>query len=190
MAKAEDNLVTRTKILFNAKDISGEFYRTSFTNLFTYVSNRIPEISDTLYQIDEAVKAGFGWKLGPFETWDAVGLDAAIALIEESGNKPKQWVYEMKESGIDSFYKIENGLNYFYDIESKSYKIQNRVLLSRYRGKTLCTQCKGNRLRKETDFVNITDKELQLALYKINHLPRKTHNGKTAHEVYYGISKK
>ena len=122
MAKAEDNLVTRTKILFNAKDVSGEFYRTSFTNLFTYVSNRIPEISDTLYQIDEAVKAGFGWKLGPFETWDAVGLDAAIALIEQSGNKPKQWVYEMKESGIDSFYKIENGLKYFYDIESKSYK--------------------------------------------------------------------
>ena len=72
-AKPIDDLKSRIKALCAGTDKAGEFYRTSFSGLFSYVSNRIPEISDELYRIDEAMKAGFGWEIGAFETWDALG---------------------------------------------------------------------------------------------------------------------
>ncbi|MFL5753551.1 MAG: 3-hydroxyacyl-CoA dehydrogenase/enoyl-CoA hydratase family protein [Bacteroidia bacterium] len=120
--KAIDNLKERIKVLINGKDKAGEFYRTSFTGLFQYVSNRIPEISDELYRIDEALKAGFGWDLGPFEYWDAIGIKEMLSLMELSGNKPAQWVYDLLKENT-SFYKIENGTRKFYDIPSRSYKV-------------------------------------------------------------------
>ena len=60
-------------MLFAAKDKAGDFYRATFYQLFAYASNRIPEISDELYKIDAAMNAGFGWEMGPFEIWDALG---------------------------------------------------------------------------------------------------------------------
>ncbi|MBL4623608.1 MAG: 3-hydroxyacyl-CoA dehydrogenase/enoyl-CoA hydratase family protein, partial [Flavobacteriales bacterium] len=122
LTKSIENLKERTNVLFNGKDKAGEFYRKSFTGLFQYVSNRIPEISNELYKVDDALKAGFAWELGPFETWDTVGVAKAIKLMEETDKKPAQWVYDMVASGATSFYKIENGIKQFYDIESKSYK--------------------------------------------------------------------
>lgn len=121
--KPIENLRERTKVLFAGKDKAGEFYRKAFTGLFQYVSNRIPEITDHLYKIDDALKAGFAWELGPFETWDAIGLEKSVKQMEEAGKKPAQWVYDMLASGAGSFYKIEEGVKKFYDIESKSYKI-------------------------------------------------------------------
>ncbi len=123
LTKPIDDLKERTKVLFSGKDKAGEFYRKSFTGLFQYVSNRIPEITDDLYKIDDALKAGFGWELGPFETWDVVGFEKALKLMEESGKKPAQWVYDMKDAGITSFYKLENGVKSYYDISSKSYQV-------------------------------------------------------------------
>ena len=122
LTKSIENLKERTNVLFNGKDKAGEFYRKAFTGLFQYVSNRIPEISDELYKVDDALKAGFAWELGPFETWDIVGVEKAIQLMEETDKKPAQWVYDMVASGATSFYKIENGAKQFYDIESKSYQ--------------------------------------------------------------------
>ena len=122
LAKAEENLKKRIGILASGKDKAGEFYREIFTSLFAYVANRIPEISDELYKIDQGMKAGFGWKLGPFETWDAVGLKKAVGLIEESGAKVAEWVKEMLSDGNESFYKIEGGKKQYYDIPTKSYK--------------------------------------------------------------------
>ncbi|MCW3078191.1 MAG: 3-hydroxyacyl-CoA dehydrogenase, partial [Bacteroidetes bacterium] len=116
-----ENLKERVKILISGKDKAGEFYRETFTGLFQYVSNRIPEISDELYRIDDALKAGFGWDLGPFEYWDAIGVKEAVNLMEQSGNKPASWVYDML-AGNNSFYKIENSVRKFYDITTKSYK--------------------------------------------------------------------
>ncbi len=69
-----------------ASDKAGEFYRKSFHALFAYVSHRIPEISDDLYKIDDALRAGFGWELGPFETWDAVGVKKAHGRHEGRGH--------------------------------------------------------------------------------------------------------
>lgn len=121
MTKPIDNLKQRVKVLVAGKDKAGEFYRATFAALFQYVSNRIPEIADELYRIDDALKAGFGWDLGPFEYWDAIGVKEAVDMMEAEGKKPAAWVTEMLKSNT-SFYKIENGIRKFYDITSKSYK--------------------------------------------------------------------
>jgi 3-hydroxyacyl-CoA dehydrogenase len=118
--KTIDNLKERLKILISGKDKAGEFYRATFAGLFQYVSNRIPEISDELYRIDDALKAGFGWELGPFEYWDAIGVKDTVALMENSGNKPAAWVYDFLKTN-ETFYKIENGVRKYYDIKSKTY---------------------------------------------------------------------
>lgn len=120
--KPIENLTERFKVLMGGKDKAGEFYRDSFYGLFEYVSNRIPEIADELYKIDDAVEAGFGWKVGPFRTWDAVGVEKSVSKMEEMGYKPKQWVYDMLKGGNKSFYKVEDGIKKYYDIESSSYK--------------------------------------------------------------------
>lgn len=117
-----DDVRKRMPILFADDTKVGDFYRQSFYKLFQFVSNRIPEISDEIYKVDDAMNAGFGWKLGPFQTWDAVGLPETVKAMEEAGNKPAQWVYDMLEAGVTAFYKVESGLKYFYDIPSKSYK--------------------------------------------------------------------
>lgn len=122
MAKPIDDLKKRTKMLFMGMDKAGEFYRKAFSGLFAYVSNRIPEITDDLYKIDDALKAGFGWELGPFETWDVIGLDKGLELIAKNDKKVADWVNEMKEAGFTSFYKNEKGQRLYYDIPSKSYK--------------------------------------------------------------------
>lgn len=120
--KTIDNLRDRFKVLLAGKDKAGEFYRDSFYGLFQYVSNRIPEISDELYKIDDAVCAGFGWEMGPFDTWDAVGVERTVKEMEAAGYKPNQWVYDMLQSGSKSFYKVEKGQRTYYDIPTKSYK--------------------------------------------------------------------
>jgi 3-hydroxyacyl-CoA dehydrogenase len=121
MAKPIDDLKQRTKMLFMGMDKAGDFYRKLFGGLFAYVSNRLPEITDDLYKIDDALKAGFGWELGPFETWDILGLDQGLKIIEGQNKKAAAWVSEMKEAGIKSFYKTEKGVKYFYDVSSKAH---------------------------------------------------------------------
>lgn len=120
--KDEENLKARIKTLVNFDDKAGEFYRTTFFDTFRYVSNRIPEIADELYRIDQAVCAGFGWELGPFDTWDVLGVKETVAKMESMDLKPNQWVYDMLEGGNDSFYKIENGIKKYYDVPTKTYK--------------------------------------------------------------------
>lgn len=121
--KTIDNLKDRFKVLLAGKDKAGDFYRDCFFGLFQYASNRIPEISDELYRIDDAVCAGFGWELGPFQTWDAIGVEKALPQMEAAGYKPAAWVYDMIAAGNKSFYKVEGGQNKYYDIPSKSYKV-------------------------------------------------------------------
>ena len=121
MTKPITDLNARMKVLFGGKDKAGEFYRSVFTSLFTYVSNRIPEISDEIYRMDDALRAGFGWQQGPFEAWDAIGFEEGLKAIEAIGKKPAAWIYEMKDAGFTSFYKVEGGKKLYYDISSKSY---------------------------------------------------------------------
>lgn len=120
--KPIENLRERMKVFAKGTDKAGEFFRTSFFGLFEYVSDRIPEISDELYRIDDAMRAGFGWELGPFEVWDALGVKATVEAMKGYGNEAAAWVHEMLAAGNESFYKVENGIKKYYDIPSKTYK--------------------------------------------------------------------
>jgi len=122
MTKPVEDLKQRTKMLFMGMDKAGEFYKKLFAGLFAYISNRLPEITDDLYKIDDALKAGFGWELGPFETWDVIGLDQGLKLIADNNKKVADWVSEMKADGVSSFYKMEKGQKMYYDVASKGYK--------------------------------------------------------------------
>lgn len=122
-AKQVDDLSARTKLLFNGSDEAGEFYRTVFTDVFSYVSYRIPEISDEVYRIDDALRAGFGWESGAFESWDAIGVRAAADIAEKRGHKVASWVYEMLDAGNDTFYRVVDGVRECYDPQTKTYKV-------------------------------------------------------------------
>lgn len=122
LTKTIDKPIDRFKVLVKGKDKAGDFYRKNFTAMFAYVSNRVPEITDDFYKIDDAMKAGFGWENGPFEIWDAIGVQKGIELMEEQGLKPASWVLDMIASGNTSFYTVKEGATYFYDITSKSQK--------------------------------------------------------------------
>jgi 3-hydroxyacyl-CoA dehydrogenase len=119
LTKTIDKPIDRFKVLVKGKDKAGEFYRKNFTAMFAYVSNRVPEITDDFYKIDDAMKAGFGWENGPFEIWDAIGVQKGIKLMEAEGFKPATWVTDMITSGNESFYQVKDGASYFYSIANK-----------------------------------------------------------------------
>ncbi|WP_038265514.1 3-hydroxyacyl-CoA dehydrogenase/enoyl-CoA hydratase family protein [Zhouia amylolytica] len=121
LTKTIDKPIDRFKVLVGGKDKAGEFYRKNFAALFAYVQNRIPEISDELYRIDDAMKAGFGWENGPFEIWDAIGVEKGIELMKAEGYQPAVWVEEMITGGNTSFYTVKDGATYYYDIPSKQH---------------------------------------------------------------------
>ncbi|SFS51777.1 3-hydroxyacyl-CoA dehydrogenase [Zhouia amylolytica] len=121
LTKTIDKPIDRFKVLVGGKDKAGEFYRKNFAALFAYVQNRIPEISDELYRIDDAMKAGFGWENGPFEIWDAIGVEKGIELMKADGYQPAEWVEEMITGGNTSFYTVKDGATYYYDIPSKQH---------------------------------------------------------------------
>ena len=120
LTKTIDNVVDRFAVLVNGKDKAGDFYRKTLSSLFAYVSNRIPEISDDLYKIDDAMKAGFGWEHGPFQIWDAIGLEKGLEMMKEEGYEASSWIQEMIASGNNSFYTIKNGATFYYDIPKKT----------------------------------------------------------------------
>ncbi|TAI49194.1 3-hydroxyacyl-CoA dehydrogenase/enoyl-CoA hydratase family protein [Flagellimonas allohymeniacidonis] len=120
LTKTIDKVIDRFSVLTGGKDKAGEFYRKSFGALFSYVSHRIPEITDELYKIDDAMKAGFGWEHGPFQIWDAVGLEKGLEFIKAEGLEAASWVSDMKAAGIDSFYSVKDGATYFFDIPKKA----------------------------------------------------------------------
>jgi 3-hydroxyacyl-CoA dehydrogenase len=120
LTKTVDKVIDRFSILISGKDKAGEFYRKNFAAMFAYVSNRIPEISDELYKIDDAMKAGFGWQHGPFQIWDAIGVEKGIELMKAEGLQPSTWVNDMLASGNTSFYTVKDGATFYYNIPKKS----------------------------------------------------------------------
>ncbi len=120
-ARGIDNLKKRTKVLFNGNDKAGDFYRRVFAGLLSYASHRIPEISDEIYRLDEAMKAGFGWELGPFEIWDAIGIKEGITNIEKANLTVPDWVISFAKEN-ESFYRISDGKSNFYDLQTKKFQ--------------------------------------------------------------------
>ncbi|NBO56928.1 MAG: hypothetical protein EBU84_20565, partial [Actinobacteria bacterium] len=121
-AKQIDALPERLKMLVAASDKAGEFYKHFHYGLFSYISHRIPEISDELYRVDDALMAGFGWEIGAFESWDVLGVGRMVESMEKAGYVVAPWVKEMIAGGIRSFYKLEQGKRHCYDPISKSYQ--------------------------------------------------------------------
>ena len=119
LTKTIEKPIDRFKILVTGKDKAGDFYRKNFASMFQYCSNRIPEITDAFYKIDDAMKAGFGWENGPFEIWDAIGVEKGIELMKAEGYQPASWVTDMLASGTTSFYSIKDGATHFYSITNK-----------------------------------------------------------------------
>lgn len=119
LTKTIEKVKDRFKVLVKGKDKAGEFYRKSFASLFAYVSKRVPEITDDFYKIDDAMKAGFGWEHGPFEIWDAIGVEKAIEMMDALGEKPAAWITDMLASGNTSFYTVKDGVTHYYDVNTK-----------------------------------------------------------------------
>ena len=119
LTKTIEKPIDRFKVLVTGKDKAGDFYRKNFASMFQYCSNRIPEITDAFYKIDDAMKAGFGWENGPFEIWDAIGIEKGIELMKAEGYQPASWVTDMLASGNTSFYSIKDGATHFYSITNK-----------------------------------------------------------------------
>ena len=124
LTKSIDKPIERFKVLIEGKDKAGTFYRKNFGAMFAYVQNRIPEISDELYRIDDAMKAGFGWENGPFEIWDAIGIYKGIELIKQEQGKISDWLNDFVNSDFKGFYTVKEGKTWYYDIPSKSYKVK------------------------------------------------------------------
>ena len=122
IARGLKNRSKKFKALVNGSDKASEFYKESFSTMFSYVQNRIPEISEDLVKIDEAMKAGFGWKEGPFEIWDYIGISKGKDLMSKFKLKTAKWIDEMIQSNHDSFYRNIDGNKEFYDIKTKKYK--------------------------------------------------------------------
>lgn len=120
-AKPIDDLYQRLKMLYIGQDKAGEFYRHFHYGLFSYISHRIPEISDEIYRVDDAMMAGFGWEIGAFESWDVLGVVKTTEAMKAAGYKVATWVDEMIAKGITSFYKIENGKRLSYSPLSGSF---------------------------------------------------------------------
>tara|TARA_B100001093_G_scaffold290477_1_gene277377 strand:- start:1491 stop:3902 length:2412 start_codon:yes stop_codon:yes gene_type:complete len=122
-AKEMDDLRSRIKLLYQAKGEIGRFYREMFSDIFSYVSHRIPEISNETYRIDQAMKAGFGWELGPFEIWDAIGVEEACDQAKKLDRPIADWVIKMLAQGNNTFYKNNIGDLDYYDPDTQKYKL-------------------------------------------------------------------
>ena len=156
-AKPIENLAERLKALHYAKDKAGDFVRLLSFNIFSYASHRVPEIADEIYKIDDAMKAGFGWELGPFETWDILGVEKNVKPMEEANLPSAGWVKEMLAKGFNSFYKVEDGKKKFFDFTSASYKEipgkDDFIILDNYRANKPVWQNSGATLHDIGDGV-------------------------------------
>lgn len=178
-----ESVKERIPILFNAEDKAGEFYRATAYDMFKYCTFRIPEIADELFRIDQAVSAGFAWELGPFETWDLLGVKETVEKMKAADMAPASWVDEMLAAGVESFYKFEGGKRMYYDIPSKSYKVvpgtEDLIILDGFKENNVVW---GN---KDSTLYDIGDGVLNLEFHsKMNSLGQEVLEG-----INTGISK-
>ncbi|MDA8427855.1 MAG: 3-hydroxyacyl-CoA dehydrogenase/enoyl-CoA hydratase family protein [Geobacteraceae bacterium] len=116
-AKSIDDPAERLKALINADDKAAQFAWTNLRDTLIYTFNRIPEIADDIVNIDNAMKWGFNWELGPFEMLDAIGVACFVARAEKDGVAVPAGL-----GSIESFYRFENGKNHYYSVADKTYR--------------------------------------------------------------------
>lgn len=137
VAKKIELMDKRFNAIVDHDSEGGKFLKELLVGTAAYASNRIPEISDNVYSIDQAMKSGYAWEYGPFEIFDFIGLEKTVALGEESGETFPQWVHDMIDAGVSSFYKSENGKRLYYDVDAQAYKevpgTEDLIILDNYR---------------------------------------------------------
>lgn len=121
-AKAIEDIPPRVKKLVWGDDRVGEFLWKTTSRVCRYAANRIPEIADTIVEIDNAIKWGFGWEIGVFEAWDAIGVRESVERMRKEGQSVPANVEKMLASGAETFYKNENGNHFYYDLVGGEYK--------------------------------------------------------------------
>tara|TARA_B100000029_G_C17601138_1_gene965783 strand:+ start:933 stop:3275 length:2343 start_codon:yes stop_codon:yes gene_type:complete len=127
LAKGHQNTEARIKALYYSEDKAGKYFMKITSDSLIYSANRIPEISDDIFNLDNAMKWGYGWELGPFETWDAIGVRNSINKMKEVGVEIPSWVEKMLKTGRENFYSLENGVRYCWcPIKEKPEAIQPR----------------------------------------------------------------
>ncbi|MBU1713503.1 MAG: 3-hydroxyacyl-CoA dehydrogenase/enoyl-CoA hydratase family protein [Proteobacteria bacterium] len=131
-AKKAKTLPDKIKAMVYGEDKGAKFVWKAIANGLVYAANRIPEISDTIIDIDNSMKWGYNFEMGPFETWDAIGVQKAVEKMEKEGFKVPAKVKDMLASGITSFYKTEKGKVYYYDFGTKGYReyVVSRSIIS------------------------------------------------------------
>ncbi|MBI1306779.1 MAG: 3-hydroxyacyl-CoA dehydrogenase [Bacteroidetes bacterium] len=146
-ARQAGSLPKQLKILSRGTDKAATFFNKLHYRVFAYCSHRIGDIADHLYQMDDGMRAGFNWELGPFEIWDVLGIRKVAEKMKAEGIAYASWIDEMLNAGIESFYKSEGGARYCYDVASKSYQIikgsDELIILNNYRNNTLVWGNKG-----------------------------------------------
>ena len=121
-AKLIENMNKRMLFLMNKEGKESFFLKEYFAAIFAYAAQRVPEISDQYYPVDDAMRGGYVWDFGPFEYWDLIGFQNGVEIIEASGEKIPDWIRQMQKAGADQFYKYEKGKKKYYDLDSKVYK--------------------------------------------------------------------
>ncbi len=115
LSKQEKGIASKLKALVYANDRAGQFLWNTLSQSLVYSAQLLGEIADDIVAIDRAMKWGFGWEMGPFETWDAIGVEKSVNKIQQAGGEVPAWVTDMLEKGFTSFYKEENAELYYYD---------------------------------------------------------------------------
>jgi len=121
VAKNIEDTAERIKTLVWSKDRAGAFLWKTFSRTLCYAADRIPEIADTIVEVDRAMQWGFNWELGPFEAWDAIGVEKSVAKLKEEDKSVPANVQKLLDSGAKSFYKQENGQRFYFDFPSAKY---------------------------------------------------------------------
>jgi 3-hydroxyacyl-CoA dehydrogenase len=122
MAKNIEDTRERLKTLVWSKDRVGQFLWKTLSRTLTYTADRIPEIADTIVEVDRAMRWGFNWELGPFEVWDAIGLEKSVAKLKEEGKAVPANIQSMLDAGFKSFYRQKDGQKFYYDFISEEYR--------------------------------------------------------------------
>jgi 3-hydroxyacyl-CoA dehydrogenase len=122
MAKNIEDTRERLKTLTWSNDRVGAFLWKTISRTLCYAAERIPEIADTVVEVDRAMRWGFNWELGPFEVWDAIGVEKSVAKLKEEGRPVPANVQSMLDAGVKSFYKKKDGQQFFYDFASEEYR--------------------------------------------------------------------
>ena len=139
-AKGMELLDKRLQFLVDGDSKEHEFFKDYFGALFAYSAARVPEISDQYFPLDDAMRTGYVWEYGPFEYWDLIGFEKGIALVEALGESLPKWVHDLKATGVESFYKYENGKKQYFNIQTKKFEVlpgkEAFIVLDSYRAQT------------------------------------------------------